>query len=170
MAAPAGKDRRREKAPRGALAPRRRWKLRSRGDREARQLRTATRAANWPGIGDRAHCLAYVWRQARAPRAEFLGCSLAPVKKRKAPRLKTPSVRKTAEGCGLAGDREPKNRSLTGRTPDPPRAHCPAARFCAVTTAEYSLQAIPSTRERDLRRNSPLAPESKHPLHPRGAV
>jgi hypothetical protein len=47
---------------------------------------------------DRAHCLAYVWRQARALRADFLGCPLAPVQKRKAPRLKTPPARKAAEG------------------------------------------------------------------------
>lgn len=68
---------------------------------------------------DRAHCLAYVWRQARALRAEFLGCPVVPVQKRKAPRLRTPSVPKTAKGRRFGRIVEPKNRSVTERTPDP---------------------------------------------------
>ncbi|MGB5086417.1 MAG: hypothetical protein WBO09_17910 [Methylocystis silviterrae] len=43
---------------------------------------------------DRAHCLAYVWDRRGRLRAEFLGRSLAPVR-RKAARLKTPLRRKS---------------------------------------------------------------------------
>jgi hypothetical protein len=105
--------------------------------------------------GDRAHCLAYVGRQARALRAEFLGCPLVPVQKRNAPRLRTPWVPKTAEGRRFGGGSRTE-RSVTGRTP---------ARFCAVTSPEYSPPAPPSTCARDLRRNGPLVPESGKPLH-----
>lgn len=52
---------------------------------------------------DRAHCLAYVWGQARALRAEFLGRPLAPVRRREPPRLKEPRRRKPIPESHAAG-------------------------------------------------------------------
>lgn len=62
-------------------------------DRAARQSRAATGATHRPGIGPRSLPRLCVG-QARALRAEFLGRSLAPVR-RKAARLKTPLRRKS---------------------------------------------------------------------------
>ena len=50
---------------------------------------------------DRAFCLAYVWRQARALHAAFHGRAETPVRPRKKPRLKNPvsPVRRRQRSC-----------------------------------------------------------------------
>lgn len=65
-------------------------------DREAivRRANSELRRARRLGLGwDRAKCLEYVWDQARTLRAQFLGVEKNPVKRRKSPKLHTPTQR-----------------------------------------------------------------------------
>ncbi|HEY8163865.1 MAG TPA: hypothetical protein VIF34_16600 [Methylocystis sp.] len=75
------------------------------------QLRDARRLGlDW----DRAHCLAYVWRQARAQRAAFLGVELP------APRKRRPTHPENCQSSlpPRVGYDRPSSPSRGGRRPD----------------------------------------------------
>lgn len=66
-------------------------------DRAAIVARSNAQLADARRLGldwDRAHCLEYVWRQARAQRAAFLGVPLAAPAVRKTLKLRAPGLHK----------------------------------------------------------------------------